>query len=263
MLFFLIFFIVQNNKKMSSKLLSQKREREKEEADDEVEEEDNKEDSEAEEADEDDDEGGDEEEKMPEKRAKKAKTTPSVVPAAAAGGAAAAVSFRNRQFASKGLLIVKETDDYTYYLTQEDLKSIIENVSKKERPPGKYIEHVSKNTHIFIEEGALDREFTKKCADTWKDSKTKTDLDKALKSDHPPVVMKFVDFMKAFKVERECFDECHIASFKDKKGTKKIKPPGKQRNRGSLMSYSLIFTSGPHSTNSVKPKHDPFTYSFY
>lgn len=72
--------------------------------------------------------------------------------------------------------------------------------------------------------------------------------------------------MSHFNLEEKCFYNSHVARFSadptTSKRKKQYRPPGKDRNRGSMVAATLQWTSGENAGKPCLPRHNPITYPF-
>ena len=175
--------------------------------------------------------------------AKKAKTTktktaqPKLDPNAQADVVFRKGKIEGLQFSSAGVLLTHETDENSFYLSQDDLKEILN------KRGGKYVSNVSKSTTIFIlgdmeREGEVGKKGKRDPSEVykWEGSKKYKDLQQQLSSKTSNIrQMGFEEFMAWFDLEEACFLYSRIAQFDASRF-----PPGIGRTRTRLFGATLM-----------------------
>ena len=156
------------------------------------------------------------------------------------------------QFCSAGILLTHETDENTFYLTQEDLREIL-----NERG-GKYVDNVSKNTTVFILGDMQREEGRKKGKDStevlaWEGSKKYKDLQQQLSFKTNRIrQMSFEEFMDWYSLDETCFLNSRIAQFDAARH-----PPGIGRTRTRLWGATL---QDSETSELCRPRHFKWLY---
>jgi len=136
----------------------------------------------------------------------------------------------NEKVAFAGPLVYEENADYTFYLSTESFKTLVEEAGAK------FATSINSKTTIVVI-GAIEKEWSKKDPNLWTGSSKENSLRMQQRTRKDLVVVTMDDFLSRFDLHEECKDQLFAARFGGERKRTPLSPS--KRAKGHLAGATL------------------------